>query len=80
VRVEGNCDERGAAAYNLALGSKRAASAKAYLVQMGARDDQITTISYGKEKPRVQGHDEQAWSQNRRDDLVPSRDTVTANP
>ncbi len=66
VRIEGNCDERGTAAYNLALGSKRAEAAKAYLVQMGAQDSQISTVSYGKERPKAKGHDEAAWSQNRR--------------
>ncbi len=80
VRIEGNCDERGSAAYNVALGSKRAETAKRYLVEVGASADQITTTSYGKERPRAKGHDEQAWSQNRRDDLVPDRTTVSSNP
>ncbi len=80
VRLEGNCDERGTTAYNMALGAKRAEAAKAYLVQMGAREEQITTVSYGKERPLAKGHDEKAWSQNRRDDVVPSQESVTENP
>lgn len=79
VRVEGNCDERGSAAYNLALGEKRAAAAKAYLVQLGAKDDQVSTVSYGKEKPRAKGHDEKAWSENRRADVVPAAGSVSSN-
>lgn len=80
VRIEGNCDERGTAQYNVALGYRRADSAKKYLVQMGANEGQITTISYGKEKPRAKGHDEEAWRQNRRDDFVPDRSTVLEKP
>jgi len=80
VRIEGNCDERGTAQYNIALGQRRAESAKKYLEQMGASDGQISTISYGKERPRATGHDETAWRQNRRDDFVPDRQTVSANP
>lgn len=80
VRIEGNCDERGTSAYNMALGAKRAEAAKAYLVQMGAQDSQITTVSYGKERPKAKGHDEAAWAENRRDDVVPSQATVSANP
>ncbi len=70
IRVEGNCDERGTEAYNLSLGEKRAAAAKRYLVTMGATDGQIKTLSYGSERPKALGHDESAWRQNRRDDLV----------
>jgi peptidoglycan-associated lipoprotein len=69
VRIEGNCDERGSEQYNLALGQRRAESAKRYLVSLGARESQLTAISFGAEKPRAQGHDEEAWRQNRRDDL-----------
>jgi peptidoglycan-associated lipoprotein len=69
VRVEGNCDERGSEQYNLALGQRRAESAKRYLVGLGARESQLMAISFGAEKPRAQGHDEEAWRQNRRDDL-----------
>ncbi len=80
VRVEGNCDERGTAQYNIALGQRRAESAKKYLVEMGAGDGQVTTVSYGKERPKASGHDESAWRQNRRDDFVPDRTTVSAEP
>ncbi len=64
--VEGHADERGAASYNLALGSKRANAVRDYLIDHGVNLDQLFTISYGKERPSVMGHDEIAWSQNRR--------------
>jgi peptidoglycan-associated lipoprotein len=70
VRIEGNCDERGSEQYNLALGQRRADSAKRYLVSMGAHDRQLTAISFGDQKPKALGHDEEAWRQNRRDDLT----------
>ena len=70
VRIEGNCDERGSEQYNLALGQRRADSAKRYLVSMGAHDRQLTAISFGDQKPKATGHDEEAWRQNRRDDLT----------
>ena len=69
VRVEGNCDERGSEQYNLALGQRRADAAKRYLLSMGAHDRQLTAISFGDQKPKATGHDEEAWRQNRRDDL-----------
>jgi peptidoglycan-associated lipoprotein len=70
VKIEGHADERGTPAYNLALGQRRAESTKAYLVKMGVKDDQIEkTISYGSEKPKAEGHDEDAWKQNRRGDV-----------
>jgi peptidoglycan-associated lipoprotein len=70
LRIEGNCDERGSAEYNIALGQKRAEAAKKYLVTMGIPADRLTTISYGKEKPLDQGHDDAAWAKNRRDDFT----------
>jgi peptidoglycan-associated lipoprotein len=70
VRIEGNCDERGSEQYNLALGQRRADAAKRYLGSMGARDSQLTAISFGDQKPKATGHDEEAWRQNRRDDLT----------
>jgi len=70
VKIEGNCDERGSDDYNLALGERRAKAAKDYLVNLGIPADRLSTISYGKEKPAVDGHDEAAWSKNRRDDFV----------
>jgi peptidoglycan-associated lipoprotein len=66
VIVEGHCDERGTEEYNLALGDRRAVTTKDYLVQLGVDGGQLETISYGEERPFVQGHDESAWSQNRR--------------
>ncbi len=70
LRIEGNCDERGSAEYNIALGEKRAEAAKNYLVTMGIPADRLATISYGKEKPADPGHDESAWAKNRRDDFT----------
>ncbi len=70
VRIEGNCDERGSAEYNLALGERRAKAAAKYLATLGVQQDRLATISYGKEKPAVQGNDEAAWSKNRRDEFV----------
>ena len=69
VRVEGNCDERGSAEYNIGLGQRRADAAKSYLVRLGVPDANITTVSYGKERPKAPGHDEESWRQNRRDDV-----------
>ncbi len=69
VRVEGNCDERGTTEYNLALGERRALAARRYLISLGVNPDRIFTISYGEEKPAVEGHDEAAWKFNRRDDF-----------
>lgn len=66
VTVEGHCDERGTREYNLALGERRAASAKKYLVGLGVAAKRVSTISYGKERPAVVGSDESAWGQNRR--------------
>ncbi|MEJ0010344.1 MAG: peptidoglycan-associated lipoprotein Pal [Alphaproteobacteria bacterium] len=66
VTVEGHCDERGTREYNLALGERRANAAKDYLVSLGIPASRINTVSYGKERPAVPGHDESAWSQNRR--------------
>ena len=65
VLVAGNCDERGTREYNLALGERRANSAKTYLVSLGIGADRIRTISYGKERPTALGSNEAAWAQNR---------------
>ncbi|HNU72318.1 MAG TPA: peptidoglycan-associated lipoprotein Pal [Thermodesulfobacteriota bacterium] len=67
--VEGHCDERGTNEYNMALGERRANSAKAYLVSLGIANDKISTISYGEERPADPGHDEAAWAKNRRDEF-----------
>jgi peptidoglycan-associated lipoprotein len=69
VVVEGNADERGSTEYNLALGNRRAESVKKMLIVSGAKTGQISTVSYGEEKPRATGHNEAAWSQNRRADI-----------
>lgn len=66
IVIEGHCDERGTREYNIALGERRAASAKRYLVSLGVDGSRISTISYGKERPSVLGHDNSAWAQNRR--------------
>ncbi|MCB2147412.1 MAG: peptidoglycan-associated lipoprotein Pal [Deltaproteobacteria bacterium] len=70
VVIEGHCDERGTNAYNLALGERRAESAKAFLVNLGISGARLTTISYGEEKPLDLGHNEEAWAKNRRDAFV----------
>jgi peptidoglycan-associated lipoprotein len=69
IRVAGHTDERGSDEYNLALGQRRAAAAKRYLTQHGVPDAMIDIISYGEEHPAVDGHDESAWSKNRRDEF-----------
>ncbi len=68
--VEGHCDERGTVEYNLALGEERAAQAAKYLVNLGIEKERIKTISYGKEKPLDPGHDDTAWTKNRRAHFV----------
>ena len=70
VVVEGNCDERGSNEYNMSLGEQRAIIVRNYLVQNGIAADRIQTRSYGEEKPAVDGHDEGAWSRNRRGEFA----------
>lgn len=70
VRIEGNTDERGSREYNLALGQRRAEAVKSALMVFGVRDSQVEAVSLGEEKPRAAGHDEGAWAQNRRADVV----------
>ena len=70
ITIEGHCDERGTAEYNLALGERRALAAKNYLVSLGIAADKVKTVSYGKEFPFDAGHDESAWSKNRRAHFV----------
>jgi peptidoglycan-associated lipoprotein len=70
ITIEGHCDERGTAEYNLALGEKRALAAKTYLISLGVPADRLRTVSYGKEFPFDPGHDESAWSKNRRAHFV----------
>jgi peptidoglycan-associated lipoprotein len=66
IQIEGHCDERGTVEYNLALGERRANSAKRYLISLGIPEKRISTISYGKERPSDPGHNEEAWAKNRR--------------
>ncbi len=70
VRIEGNCDERGTAEYNLALGQKRAEAAKEFLLGLGISPQRMQTISYGFERPLDPGHNEEAWAKNRRVDFT----------
>jgi peptidoglycan-associated lipoprotein len=70
VTIEGHCDERGTAEYNLALGERRAIAARAYLVSLGIAADRLRTVSYGKEFPFDPGHDEAAFTKNRRAHFV----------
>ena len=70
IQIEGHCDERGSAEYNLALGEHRAKSAKKYLTTLGVKSENLSIISYGKEKPAVNGNDEAAWAKNRRAEFV----------
>lgn len=71
ILIEGNCDERGTQEYNLALGERRAMTAYKYLVLLGVNASQLETVSFGEERPAVQGHNENAWAQNRRDEFRP---------
>jgi peptidoglycan-associated lipoprotein len=66
VTIEGHCDERGTVEYNLALGQRRADATRSYLADLGVETSRMSTISYGEERPFEMGHDESAWSQNRR--------------
>ena len=68
--IQGNTDERGSREYNLALGQKRADAVKRMLVILGVREDQVESVSLGEEKPRSEGHDEAAWAENRRSDML----------
>jgi peptidoglycan-associated lipoprotein len=70
VTIEGHCDERGTAEYNLALGERRAVTARAYLISLGVSADRLRIVSYGKEFPFDPGHDETAFSKNRRAHFV----------
>lgn len=69
VRIAGHCDERGSDEYNLALGNRRALSAKQFLVDHGVDGNRLEIVSYGKERPLDPGHTEAAWAQNRRDEF-----------
>ncbi len=73
VRLEGHCDERGTSEYNLALGQKRAEAVKSFLEGLGISSQQLTTVSYGEERPLDPEHNEAAWAKNRRVDIVPAK-------
>ena len=68
--VQGNTDERGSREYNLSLGQKRSEAVKRSLVLLGAKEDQVESVSLGEEKPKNPGHDESAWAENRRADML----------
>ncbi|HEY8026731.1 MAG TPA: peptidoglycan-associated lipoprotein Pal [Burkholderiaceae bacterium] len=70
IVIQGNTDERGGSEYNLALGQKRAEAVRKSMSAMGVTEGQMEAVSFGKEKPKADGHDEAAWSQNRRADIV----------
>lgn len=74
ITIEGHCDERGTSEYNVALGERRAQAAKDYLAALGINAQRVTTVSYGKERPFVLGHDESAWKWNRRAHFVVERE------
>lgn len=68
--IQGNTDERGSHEYNLSLGQKRADAVKRSLLLLGAREDQVESVSLGEEKPKAEGHSEAAWAENRRADML----------
>ncbi len=68
--IQGHTDERGSREYNLSLGQKRAEAVKRNLILLGAREEQIEAVSFGKEKPAAEGHNEAAWAQNRRAEML----------
>jgi len=70
VRLEGHADERGSREYNIALGERRAQAVRQVLQLQGASSTQLSTVSYGEERPKSLGHDETSWAQNRRVELV----------
>jgi peptidoglycan-associated lipoprotein len=70
ILIQGNTDERGGAEYNLALGQKRAEAVRKSMAALGVSDSQMEAVSLGKEKPKATGHDEAAWAENRRADIV----------
>jgi peptidoglycan-associated lipoprotein len=70
IQVEGHCDERGGVQFNIALGEKRANRVRDFLTALGVAEDRISTVSYGKDRPNAYGHDDEAWSKNRRANFV----------
>jgi peptidoglycan-associated lipoprotein len=79
IRIEGHCDSRGSSEYNLALGQRRAAAARQYLIDRGIPASRIQTVSLGEERPAMQGETEAAWARNRRDEFAITAGQVT-NP
>jgi len=72
--IEGHCDERGSEEYNRGLGERRAITVKNYVMKLGGTtEDRLRTVSYGKDRPAVMGHDESAWSKNRRGELLAAK-------
>ena len=80
LRIEGHADQRGSTEYNLALGQRRAEAVRAFLANYGVDPDRFTTVSYGKERPLVEGDDEEAWSRNRRAEFAVIGGQVTVVP
>ncbi len=80
IRVEGHADERGSTEYNIALGQRRAEAVRTFLAGYGIPAPRISTISYGKERPAVQGSSEQAWAQNRRAEFAVTAGEISAIP
>ena len=81
IQIEGHCDERGSAEYNMALGQHRADVAKKFLIKLGVEKSRVSVISYGNERPADPGHDEAAWSKNRRDvSAILSSGASASNP
>lgn len=78
IRIEGNADERGSDEYNIALGQRRSAAARRYLVARGIAGERIDVVSFGKERPVCTEHDEACWHQNRRDEFVVTRGNVAS--
>ena len=70
IQIEGHCDERGTTEYNIALGERRANSARQYLISSGIEPERISIISYGEERPLIRGQGEEVWAQNRRADFL----------
>jgi peptidoglycan-associated lipoprotein len=80
IRVEGHCDQRGSTEYNLALGQRRAEAVRAYLVNLGIDGARLSTLSYGKERPLVEGEDEDAFARNRRAEFAVTGGTINTVP
>jgi len=80
IRIEGHCDQRGSTEYNLALGQRRAEAVRAYLVNLGIDGSRLSTLSYGKERPLVEGEDEDSFARNRRAEFAVTGGTINTVP